>query len=168
MKPKLYLVGPYGFSEAGRFFFYQTFIPRIEALGCEVLNPWALTAHEKIARTQDLPYGSERRLAWQRLNREIAANNIQAIDRADGIIAVLDGADVDSGTAAEIGYGYGKGKRILGYRGDFRLATDNDGGLVNIQVQYFIEHSGGVIATTLAELLQAIQQTFLIPKGREP
>jgi len=86
MTCKLYLAGPYGFSEAGRYFYYQVFIPRIEALGCEVLNPWTLTATERIARVQGIPYGSEKRSAWQRLNAEIAANNVRAIDRADGII----------------------------------------------------------------------------------
>jgi nucleoside 2-deoxyribosyltransferase len=61
------------------------------------------------------------------------------------VFAVLDGTDVDSGTAAEIGYAFAKGKPILGYRGDFRLSADNDGSIVNLQVEYFIRASGGTI-----------------------
>lgn len=52
--------------------------------------------------------------------KEIFETNIQALEAADLIIAVLDGADADSGTAYEIGYAYAKGKRIISIRTDFR------------------------------------------------
>ncbi len=68
------------------------------------------------------------------------------------MLAVLDGVDVDSGTAAEIGYAFAKCKKILGYRGDFRLSADNDGSTVNLQVEYFIRASGGTIITTIKQL----------------
>jgi len=61
--------------------------------------------------------------------------------------------DVDSGTAAEIGYAYALGKRCYGLRTDFRLAGDNPGSIVNLQVQYFIEASGGSVQTTIEGLL---------------
>ncbi len=67
-------------------------------------------------------------------------------------MAVLDGADVDSGTAAEIGYAFARGKRIVGYRGDFRLSADNEGSIVNLQVEYFIRASGGAIVEHYEEL----------------
>jgi nucleoside 2-deoxyribosyltransferase len=70
--------------------------------------------------------------------------------------AVLDGVDVDSGTAAEIGYAYARGKPILGYRGDFRLSADNEGSTVNLQVEYFIRQSGGDIIAALADLGPAL------------
>ena len=75
------------------------------------------------------------------------------IREADTIVAVLDGVDVDSGTAAEIGYGYGIGKRLFGLRTDIRQSGENEGGLVNLQVRYFIDHSGGTVATTADELI---------------
>ena len=65
------------------------------------------------------------------------------------VLAVLDGTDVDSGTAAEIGYAFAKGRPILGYRGDFRLSADNEGSTVNLQVEYFITASGGTIFTSV-------------------
>ena len=73
------------------------------------------------------------------------------------MIAILDGVDVDSGTAAEIGYAHALGKRVYGLRTDFRLAGDNHGAIVNLQVQYFIEASGGTIVSTVADLLQTIE-----------
>ncbi len=72
------------------------------------------------------------------------------------MIAVLDGVDVDSGTAAEIGYAFGIGKLIVGYRGDFRLSADNEGSTVNLQVEYFIRKSGGSIVTRLEDLALAL------------
>lgn len=43
------------------------------------------------------------------------------LERADLVIAVLNGAEVDSGTAWEMGYAYAKGKRLLGWVSDSRL-----------------------------------------------
>ena len=103
-----------------------------------------------------MPYGQDRRDAWRRLNVEIGGNNRAGIDRADMVLAVLDGADVDSGTAAEIGYAFAKGKPILGYRGDFRLSADNEGSIVNLQVEYFIRQSGGDIVASIKELGPAL------------
>ena len=72
------------------------------------------------------------------------------------MFAVLDGTDVDSGTAAEIGYAFARGKKILGYRGDFRLSADNEGATVNLQVEYFIRESGGDIVTALRAVPAAL------------
>jgi nucleoside 2-deoxyribosyltransferase len=103
-----------------------------------------------------MPDGAERREAWRMLNRAIGERNRAAIDGAQGVVAVLDGVDVDSGTAAEIGYAFARGKRIVGYRGDFRLSADNEGGVVNLQVEYFIRASGGTIVTRVEDLAAAL------------
>ena len=72
-----------------------------------------------------------------------------------GVLAVLDGVDVDSGTASEIGYAFGLGDKVInGYRGDFRRSGENDGVCINLQVQYWIEQSGGTIVRSLSELSQ--------------
>src|SRR5262245_63505569 len=42
-----------------------------------------------------------------------------------------------------------RGKRIIGYRGDVRLSADNEGAVVNLQVEYFIHESGGRIVRRL-------------------
>ena len=100
-----------------------------------------------------MPYGAERKAAWERLNPLIGKANQQLIDQSNLIFAVLDGVDVDSGTAAEIGSGFAKGKKIIGYRGDFSLSADNEGSIVNLQVEYFIEASGGVMTPEMARSL---------------
>ena len=117
-----------------------------------MLDPWTLTDARKIGAVQARPYGPGKRDAWRRLNLEMGATNRAAIDRAAVVVAVLDGVDVDSGTAAEIGYAFARGKLILGYRGDFRLSADNEGGIVNLQVEYFIRQSGGTIVERYEEL----------------
>ena len=142
---RIYMAGPLGFSEAGRYFHDSVLVPFVRGLGYEVIDPWTLTDPRKIEAVQTMPYGPERREAWARLNREIGANNRAAIDAAHGVVAVLDGVDVDSGTAAEIGYAFAHGKLIVGYRGDFRLSADNEGSTVNLQVEFFIRESGGTI-----------------------
>jgi nucleoside 2-deoxyribosyltransferase len=153
---KIYMASPLGFSEAGRLFYSGTLIPEVIRLGFEVVDPWTLTDQAKIDAVQNMPYGQARRDAWRQLNGEIGGNNRAGIDRADMVLAVLDGVDVDSGTAAEIGYAFAKGKPILGYRGDFRLSADNEGSTVNLQVEYFIRQSGGDIVASIKELGPAL------------
>jgi nucleoside 2-deoxyribosyltransferase len=154
---KLYLAGPLGFSEAGRSYQDTVLLPALGRTGYQILNPWKLTEQRKIDAILAMPYGPLRRDAWRHLNAEIGTNNRQAIDRCDAVFAILDGVDVDSGTAAEIGYAFARGKPILGYRGDLRLAADNEGASVNLQVEYFIRQSGGDIVTSLADALALIE-----------
>jgi len=158
---KLYVAGPLGFSEAGRAFYNGVLIPKLAARGCDILDPWTLTDGDRIEAVAGLPYGAEKREAWRKLSIEIGRSNAAAIERCDMLLAVLDGTDVDSGTAAEIGYACAPGRRIVGYRGDFRLAADNEGGIVNLQVEYFIRQSGGEIVTELAEIPGALRAVGL-------
>lgn len=50
---------------------------------------------------------------------------IDSIDSAHVILCILEGPDVDSGTALEMGYAFAKNKPILGFRSDFRASEDN-------------------------------------------
>jgi nucleoside 2-deoxyribosyltransferase len=45
---------------------------------------------------------------------------MEALDRCDAVVAILDGADADSGTCIEIGHARAKGKPVIGVRTDFR------------------------------------------------
>jgi nucleoside 2-deoxyribosyltransferase len=153
---KIYLAGPLGFSEAGRLFHKNVIVPEVARLGHEPLDPWELTPQSQIDAVTALPYGTERRDAWRKLDQVIGGNNRAAIDRCVLVFAVLDGTDVDSGTACEIGYAFAKGKPILGYRGDLRLSSDNEGTIVNLQVEYFIRESGGTIIRRFADFADAL------------
>lgn len=152
MKIKIYLAGPLGFSQAGREFHNSSIIPIIKKLGYSYYDPWTTKLDKKIHKVSSMDYGKRKRNEWYKLNIEIGKLNTSEIDSSDILLAVLDGTDVDSGTAAEIGYAYGKGKKIIGYRGDFRLSADNEGSTVNLQVEYFIRSSGGTIVKTIKQL----------------
>lgn len=116
------------------------------------IDPFALAPADDIARINALPTLDAQRDAWRALNFHIGQTNARAIDASDAVLAILDGPDVDSGAAAEIGHAFARGKPIVGYCGDFRLAADNIGSTVNLQVEYFITASGGEIVTTTAEI----------------
>jgi nucleoside 2-deoxyribosyltransferase len=154
---KVYLASPYGFNDAGIAFMDQITTP-IRQASFEVLNPW--TYSEEISRkvndirsTADI--GKQIRL-WQHLNKELGRINEEMIKASKFIVAILDGPDVDSGVAAEIGYAYALHKKIIGYRSDMRLTGDNIGAKVNIQIEYFIYNSGGQIVTNIEELTKAL------------
>lgn len=153
---KLYLASPLGFSEAGRYFYTNQMIPAIAQLGYTLIDPWALADQNRIDTINTLDPGQERIDQWRAFNTCTGATNADAIRASDAVVAVLDGVDVDSGTAAEIGFANALSKPIFGYRGDFRLSADNEGGLVNLQVEYFIRQSGGTICTTLSQLLHTL------------
>ena len=57
-------------------------------------------------------------------NKEIFRDCIDSINKADIIVALLDGADADSGTCVELGYAFCKGMAILGIRTDFRISEE--------------------------------------------
>src|SRR5207244_6085535 len=86
----LYVASPLGFSEAGRFFSRERLLPLLTRLGFEILDPWAITDPAAIERVRSLPDGEERRQAWQQLNAEIGATNQRVIERAGGVVAVLE------------------------------------------------------------------------------
>jgi nucleoside 2-deoxyribosyltransferase len=155
---RIYLAGPFGFSEAGRDFADRVLVPELIRLGFQVIDPFKLTDQAKIAAVLALPTAEARRDAWQKLNMEIGRNNQLAIDGCDAVLAILDGADVDSGTASEIGYAFARNKPILGHRSDFRLSSDNEGSIVNLQVEYFIRAGGGEIVSSLSKLPDALSR----------
>ena len=142
----------------GACFTNSILIPKLSELGYEPLDPWTLIDPGKSESVRAIADDGERREAWRKLNWEIGAANRGAIDDCHLLLAVLDGADVDSGTAAEIGYGFARGKPIVGYRSDTRLCGDNEGAVINLQVEYFIRASGGEIVARLNELWLALEK----------
>jgi nucleoside 2-deoxyribosyltransferase len=53
-------------------------------------------------------------------NEEVYMDDLRYLDNANIVIVWLDGADVDSGTAVELGYAFAKGKHIFGLLTDTR------------------------------------------------
>lgn len=146
-KLKAYLASPYGFAESTKYFMDKVYVPALKEV-VEVINPWELTSDSEVAEALN-------KGVLGKFYVEIGRRNKAAIDSADIVIAALDGQEVDSGTAAEIGYAAGVGKKIFGYRGDFRQTGEKEA-TVNLQVEYFITNSGGEIVSDLESLKKAI------------
>jgi nucleoside 2-deoxyribosyltransferase len=89
------------------------------------------------------------------MSRAIGERNRSLLSRATAVLAVLDGPDVDSGTASEIGWAAAQKVPVIGLRTDFRLA-DHEAAPVNLQVEDFITVSGGRLVTTLPAALDAL------------
>jgi nucleoside 2-deoxyribosyltransferase len=147
MRPRCYIAGPLGFTEAGRHYYAGTYLPALAAV-VEPVDPWALTTPAELAEAQR--HGRERELALS-----IGRRNADAIRSCALLAADLDGQELDSGTAAEVGYAAALGVRCFGLRTDLRRAGE-DGVACNLQVETFIVDSGGRITTTLAELTDAL------------
>jgi len=118
----------------------------LEGHGMDVLWPWELTDQEGADGSREA-------------NLSIFKGNIDAIDACDFLVVILDGPDVDSGTAWEIGYAFSKSKPIYGIRTDFRLSGENSNSIVNLM----ISQSTPKIARSLGELDALLRQE--LPKA---
>ncbi len=151
-RPRVYLASPLGFAGSTHAFMRELAAALREHVDVE--NPWDDIRFEReFAEIANIDSFAERERRLQRINTELGRANAERIDQSEAVFAILDGVDVDSGTAAEIGYAYANGKLTCGLRTDFRLAGDNHGAVVNLQVQYFIEASGGRVVTSTDELV---------------
>jgi nucleoside 2-deoxyribosyltransferase len=148
----VYVASPLGFTVPTRAFYEQVLLPAVTARGAVVLDPW-LTSAAQFAHALGLPSGAERDAALRTANRDAGAANERMIRDCTAVFAVLDGVDVDSGTAAEIGFAAALGRPVVGWRSDFRLAGDNHQSLVNLQVEHFVTS----LHTELEEALGALQ-----------
>lgn len=144
-RPRCYLASPLGFSEPGRAYYYDTLVPALSEL-VEVVDPWAISSADEFARAA----ASDGLGAFV---LEVGRRNAEAIRGCALLVACLDGSDVDSGTASEVGYASALGLRCHGFRTDLREAGER-GAIVNLQVQSFIVHSGGAVASSLEVLLE--------------
>lgn len=141
---KIYFAAPL-FTEAERDWIRST-IEKIEALALErgtkiqIIFPYDLITKDDI------------NLLGERAKSEIFSRCKSHLDDADLLIALLDGSQVDDGTAWEVGYFYrGKpeGAKIIGVRTDFRHAGESAGAVVNAMVECACD----LIARSSEELL---------------
>ncbi len=56
----------------------------------------------------------------------IFRKDLAGVDWADAVVAIMDGADPDSGTCWECGYAYGVGKPVVLFRSDMRASGDTE------------------------------------------
>ena len=86
--------------------------------------------------------------------QEIFQANLKALNEADLMVAMLDGSQVDDGTAWEVGFFFSQEKKVLGLRTDLRRAGEMEGARVNLM----IECSCHSISESLEELLDRMQR----------
>jgi len=94
--------------------------------------------------------GDDTETRGKKEQRRLFHANKKALEEADCIVAVIDGADADSGTAWEMGYAYSQGKPVVALRTDFRRAGHHE------QVNLMLEESA-VVVTDSQQLLKALQ-----------
>jgi nucleoside 2-deoxyribosyltransferase len=138
-----------GFTETGRRYYGDVYIPAL-ASRVVIVDPWSLHGG---ASAPDVREPAEQHAFYEQLGER----NATAIRSCEILIADLDGQELDSGTAAEVGYAAGLGLLCLGLRTDLRQSGEA-GVQVNAQVAFFIHASGGVIARSLAELLAVLDE----------
>jgi nucleoside 2-deoxyribosyltransferase/predicted secreted protein len=90
---------------------------------------------------------------------QLFTTNKQAIEKADTIVAIIDGADADSGTSWEMGYAYALGKSVIALRTDFRHVGATE------HVNLMLEQSA-VVVTTPEKLLDALNAPLLLKGDR--
>ncbi len=147
---KLYLASPLGFCPEHDD--YRTRIKaHLAAQGHQVVDPWELHEVEqqiKTALSSSDPV--QQHHAIQQAAAYAGQANAEAIRGCDAVFAVLDGAEPDSGTVAEVGYAAGLGKVCYGLRADRRNMGELPGLPLNLQLLYFITASGGTLFRSLA------------------
>lgn len=154
MMRNIFMASPLGFAQSTNEF-RKTIADQLTSLGYAVVDPWSLSDDlaEQLEQAKRIESTEIREKELHKISMQIASRNADNLAACDSVFAVLDGTDVDSGTASEIGYTYGLGNKIInGLRTDFRQTGENNGVIINLQVQYWIEQSGGKIIRTLDEI----------------
>lgn len=133
--PRIYIAGPL-FNTHERWYLeqiaaalegagYQTFLPHRDAGLVDFTTPSAQT--------------------------RIFRADIAALDDCDLCVALLTGADQDSGTSAELGYLFARGKLCFGIWDDFRFLNNMIWGICG---------EGQRIAPDIARLMALLREQF--------
>ena len=149
---KIYLAGPL-FSEAEQNWLRRTKRRIVELANqlnkkVDVVWPYELISDEEINS-----FGAKAK-------SEISSRCTAHLEISDILVALLDGSQVDDGTAWEIGYFFAKrpvGSPIIGIRTDFRNAGDTHYSKVNAMIEGSCDKivgSSDELCETLSELLK--------------
>lgn len=152
MTVSIYLASPLGFTEEGRSYIRNRLLPALKKLSnVEVLDPWEAVMNMNEGHVVDAAFALRHKDAMS-----YGMHNFDLIDKADIVLACLNGPDPDSGTCIEMGYACMAGKLVVGYRTDTRRSGDGGELLVNLQVEAAVERSGGKIFKSLDEAVTFI------------
>jgi nucleoside 2-deoxyribosyltransferase len=147
----VYLASPLGFSPEWKTY-RDKIRRRLNDIGCTVLDPWEGAFGRAIEEAGTIQDWSARVASFKEIAAQIGNANEEMIRACDIVLGVLDGAELDSGTVSEIGFGAALGKGCYGLRTDFRDSGEFDGMPFNLQVLYWIESSGGKLFRKIEEI----------------
>jgi nucleoside 2-deoxyribosyltransferase len=147
-RTRCYVASPLGFNEAGEHYYRTVLLPALAEV-VEPVDPWGVLAPAELESARQ---SSALRELWLR----IGARNLELIRGSQLLLAWLDGQEVDSGTAVELGFAVACGLRCYGLRTDLRQAGE-EGVSVNLQVEAVIVASSGTIETSLSALLSKLR-----------
>lgn len=137
---RIYQAGPL-FSEAEQNW-HRTFRTKLAEAGHRVLWPYELFSQQDV-------------LSWgEDAPARIMETDRNALDTCHVVVALLDGPQVDDGTAWEIGYAYAKGIPVIGIRTDFRQCGDTP----HSQVNAMIESSCKLIVKDMEEVIEILEK----------
>ncbi len=118
-KPRLYFAAPL-FTQA-EWQWNLRLAEKLSQLNIEVVLPQK--------RAEPMLFGSE---VFD--SGTLFTDNVEEIEKADVVLAILDQADPDSGTCWECGYAYKSGRPIIGLRTDIRKSGDDPTSGVNLML----------------------------------
>lgn len=84
------------------------------------------------------------------VRKRLFRSDMEALEACDFVVALLTGADQDSGTCGELGYAYAKGKPCFGISDDVRRMNNLIWGLCQ---------EGEAIASDIDALMKMVQET---------
>ncbi|MGD2175621.1 MAG: nucleoside 2-deoxyribosyltransferase [Candidatus Brocadiaceae bacterium] len=148
---KIYLSGPL-FTEAERRWNRQLATALQELIsGAEVFLPQDLKFGNSYNDPRDFP--------------RIFRACIEGLRESDVVVAVLDGPDVDSGTAFEMGMAYERGVPVIGVRTDYRESQDRGINLVVagactelLREMSFAENTGQLARDLAGKIVAALRR----------
>ncbi len=124
----LYLANSYGFSSQQRQLLLPPIIAQLETLGAEVWEPFQ--------RNNQVDFSAP---GWA---YRVAQADVQDVQQADGIFALVNGTPPDEGVMVELGMAIALNKAIFLFRDDFRRCTDNEAYPLNLMVFASLPETG--------------------------
>ncbi|MBR9691908.1 hypothetical protein GOV06_03915 [Candidatus Woesearchaeota archaeon] len=130
---------------------------QVEGIEVKVIEPFAENEKYLPQITPNESYKEHER-KWDEFNDQVYENNKQLMAQSHMMVAILNGADVDSGVASEVAKYSLAGKPVIGYRDDFRLGENIASRGINLEVKgsvkEAIKKSGGQIVGGLDHLVK--------------
>ena len=88
----------------------------------------------------------------ERAYRTIFERDLKGLEWSDVVVAILDGPDVDSGTAFEVGYAFAKGKPAVGLKTDMRVFARDE------EVNNMLAQGIKALASNLDEVVSELKK----------